>query len=154
MVVSFINIIEYVISLLNSVYFIIGLLVVSYHSKTFNQVLEINNCGNVMLLSWISIGNCFINMYNPVILIGIIGFIGSSILLGFNGHNIYLLHHNINYINCREYYEYNYEVLWNVYIGFAILQMFTVISYIIKLIFVIKKNLHNHSYIKINDVDI
>jgi hypothetical protein len=127
-----VNIIEYIVSFLNAVYFIIGILVVSYHSKTFSPDSYSKNCSNVMLMSWLSIGNCFINMYNPIMIINIIGFIGCCILLGFNGENIYLLHHDKKYINCREYYEYNYEVLWNVYIGFALLQMFTLIAYALK----------------------
>ena len=129
MVLTSINIIEYIVSFLNAVYFLIGLLVVSYNSKAFSPDSYSENCSNVMLLSWLSIGNCFINMY-PIMIINIIGFICSAILLGFNGQNLYLLNHKKNHINCREYYEYN--VLWNVYIGFVILQMFTLISYIIK----------------------
>ena len=138
----FLDVIEYNMMLINGIFFIIGLIIVPYHSPFFNPLMTIHYCNHIYSLNVVGGLNCLLNVFSLYKTITIIGFISSLTLLMINGYNL----HSIE-PNCRDYLATNYNSVWSYYNSLIIYQCYNVISYIIKSIVIYKlKKQHLNPY--------
>ena len=129
----FLDVIEYNMMLINGIFFIIGLIIVPYHSHFLNPLMTIHYCNHIYSLNVGGGLNCLLNVFCLYKPITIIGFIISLILLVINGYNLHIMEPN-----CRDYLATNYNIVWSYYNSLIIYQSYNVISYIIKLIVIYK----------------
>ena len=133
----FLDVLEYNMMLINGIFFIIGLIIVPYHSPFLNPLMTIHYCDHIYTLNVLGGLNCLLNVFSLYKPITILGFISSLTLLVINCYNLHILEPN-----CRDYLAINYNNVWSYYNSLIIYQSYNIVSYIIKWIVIYKIKKH------------